>query len=189
MDRQQVNEKLKLLHDELNQVELPDSNQQEILKKVASEIQDILARQEDWVEHNSGLTRAGESGGSANRSFSPRSNSADETSRLINWLTWRFRRSVRRQRLTINQLLLLNNCHRTSGLPSHLGRTLLSILWTIFVILVVLWLFGFWIRCWWRYQPDSSLAGRGCDCIDIQLARWPTHCLEKDSSLRYRGIH
>ena len=46
MDRQQVHEKLKLLHDELDQVELPDSNQREILKKVASEIQDMLARQE-----------------------------------------------------------------------------------------------------------------------------------------------
>ena len=56
MDRQQVHEKLKLLHDELDLAELPDSNQREILKKVASEIRDILARQEDGVDHNSGLT-------------------------------------------------------------------------------------------------------------------------------------
>ncbi len=55
MDRQQVREKLKLLHDELDQVELPDSNQREILKKVASEIQDMLARQEEGIEHYSGL--------------------------------------------------------------------------------------------------------------------------------------
>ena len=56
MDRQQVREKLKLLHDELDQVELPDSNQREILKKVASEIQDMLARQEVGVDHYVGLS-------------------------------------------------------------------------------------------------------------------------------------
>ena len=55
MDRQQVHEKLKLLHDELDQVELPDSNQREILKKVASEIQNMLARQELEVDHYGGL--------------------------------------------------------------------------------------------------------------------------------------
>lgn len=56
MDRQQVHDKLKLLHAELDQVELPDSNQREILKKVASEIQEMLARQEEGMEHNGGLT-------------------------------------------------------------------------------------------------------------------------------------
>ena len=40
---------------------------------------------------------------------------------------------------------------------------------------------GFWIRCRRRYQPYSSLAGFGCDCIDLQLARWSTHRLEKGS--------
>ena len=55
MDRQQVHEKLKLLHDELDQVELPDSNQREILKKVASEIQDMLARQEVREDRYVGL--------------------------------------------------------------------------------------------------------------------------------------
>jgi hypothetical protein len=57
MDRQQVHEKLKLLHDELDQVELPDSNQREILKKVASEIQDMLARQEVGMDHYGGLSK------------------------------------------------------------------------------------------------------------------------------------
>lgn len=55
MDEQQLHEKLKLIHDELDQVELPDSNKREILKKVASEIQDILSRQEDGVERYGGL--------------------------------------------------------------------------------------------------------------------------------------
>lgn len=55
MDKQQLHEKLKLLHDELEQMEFPDSNQREILKKVASEIQDMLARQEEGMEHYSGL--------------------------------------------------------------------------------------------------------------------------------------
>jgi hypothetical protein len=39
---------------------------------------------------------------------------------------------------------------------------------------------GFSIRYRWRYQPDSSLAGRSCDRIDIQLDQWPTHCLNPD---------
>lgn len=56
MDKQQVHEKLKRLHDELDQVELPDSNPREILKKVAGEIQDMLGRQEEGLEHNGGLT-------------------------------------------------------------------------------------------------------------------------------------
>lgn len=55
MDTEQLHEKLKQLHDELDQVELPNSNRQEILKKVASDIQDMLARQEEGVEHYGGL--------------------------------------------------------------------------------------------------------------------------------------
>lgn len=55
MDKQQLHEKLKLLHDELDQMEFPDSNQREILKKVASEIHDMLARQEEGMKHYSGL--------------------------------------------------------------------------------------------------------------------------------------
>ena len=54
MDRQQVHETLKRLHDELDQMELPDSNQREILEKVAGEIQDMLARQEE-MEHTGSL--------------------------------------------------------------------------------------------------------------------------------------
>ena len=55
MNTQQLHEKLKLLHDELDQVEVPESNQREILKKVAREIQDMLARQEEGTEHYGGL--------------------------------------------------------------------------------------------------------------------------------------
>ena len=55
MDTQQLHEKLKLLHDELDQVEFPDSNQREVLKKVAIEIQDMLAQQEGGMEHYRGL--------------------------------------------------------------------------------------------------------------------------------------
>ena len=57
MDRQQVHEKLKRLHEELNQVELPDSNQREILMKVASEIQQMLTLVEEGTERRSGLTK------------------------------------------------------------------------------------------------------------------------------------
>ena len=55
MTAQQLHEKLKLLHDELDQVEFTDSNQREILKKVASEIQDMLARPEEGIQHYRGL--------------------------------------------------------------------------------------------------------------------------------------
>jgi hypothetical protein len=56
MNTQQLHEKLKLLHNELDQMELPDSNQREILKKVASEVQDMLARQEVGMDRYSGLS-------------------------------------------------------------------------------------------------------------------------------------
>ncbi len=55
MDRQQLHEKLEQLHAELNQVESPNSNQREILQKVASDIQDLLARREEGAEHYGGL--------------------------------------------------------------------------------------------------------------------------------------
>jgi broad specificity phosphatase PhoE len=51
MDQQQLHEKLEQLHDELDKVECPDSNQREILEKVASDIQDLLARQAEGAEH------------------------------------------------------------------------------------------------------------------------------------------
>ena len=51
MDKQQLHEKLEQLHAELDQVESADSDQQEILRKVASDIQSLLARQEEGPEH------------------------------------------------------------------------------------------------------------------------------------------
>jgi hypothetical protein len=55
MDTKQLHEKLKQLHAELDQVECPDSNQREILQKVASDILDMLAKQEEGTEHYGGL--------------------------------------------------------------------------------------------------------------------------------------
>ena len=55
MDEQQLHEKLEQLHAELDRMECPDSNQREILQKVASDIQDMLARQEEGAEHYGGL--------------------------------------------------------------------------------------------------------------------------------------
>lgn len=49
--------------------------------------------------------------------------------------------------------------------------------------------FGFCIGYRRRHQPDSSLAGRGRDRIDIQLGHWQTHRLEKRSSLRSVRTH
>jgi len=51
MDKQQLHEKLQQLHAELDQVEGSEGNEREILQKVASEIQDLLARQEEGAEH------------------------------------------------------------------------------------------------------------------------------------------
>ena len=47
MDKQQLHEKVELLHAELDQLECPDSNQREILQKVASDVQNMLAQQEE----------------------------------------------------------------------------------------------------------------------------------------------
>ena len=51
MDKQQLHEKLQQLHAELDQVEGSEGNEREILQRVASEIQDLLARQEEGAEH------------------------------------------------------------------------------------------------------------------------------------------
>ena len=51
MDKQQLHEKLAQLHAELNQVEGADTDQQAILRKVASDIQNLLERQEEGAEH------------------------------------------------------------------------------------------------------------------------------------------
>ena len=50
MDKEQLHEKLQQVHAELDQVECSDSNQREILQKVASDIQDLLARQDEGSE-------------------------------------------------------------------------------------------------------------------------------------------
>lgn len=51
MDKQQLHEKLQQLHAELDQVECSEGNQREILQKAASDIQDLLAQQEESAEH------------------------------------------------------------------------------------------------------------------------------------------
>ena len=51
MDKQKLHEKLQQLHAELDQLECSDGNQREILQKVASDIQDLLARQEEGTDH------------------------------------------------------------------------------------------------------------------------------------------
>ncbi|HLO00659.1 MAG TPA: DUF4404 family protein [Pyrinomonadaceae bacterium] len=55
MDKQQLHEQLEQLHAALHQVDSADSNERQMLQKVASDIQDILARQEDQTEHYRGL--------------------------------------------------------------------------------------------------------------------------------------
>jgi broad specificity phosphatase PhoE len=50
MNKKQLHEKLQQLHAELDQVECSD-NQREILQKVASDIQILLARQDEGAEH------------------------------------------------------------------------------------------------------------------------------------------
>ncbi|HKO41857.1 MAG TPA: DUF4404 family protein [Pyrinomonadaceae bacterium] len=50
MNKKQLHEKLQQLHAELDQVECSD-NQREILQKVASDIQVLLARQDEGAEH------------------------------------------------------------------------------------------------------------------------------------------
>ena len=55
MDKQQLHEQLEQLHAALHQVDFSDSNEREILQKVTSDIQDILARQEEQTEHYRGL--------------------------------------------------------------------------------------------------------------------------------------
>lgn len=50
MNKKQLHEKLQQLHAELDQVECSD-NQRKILQKVASDIQVLLARQDEGAEH------------------------------------------------------------------------------------------------------------------------------------------
>ena len=70
MDKQQLHEQLEQLHAALHQVDFSDSNEREILQKVASNIQDILARQEEHTEHYRGLAERLERCSSTARGFS-----------------------------------------------------------------------------------------------------------------------
>jgi tRNA C32,U32 (ribose-2'-O)-methylase TrmJ len=55
MDKQQLHEQLEQLHAALHQADFSDNNEREILQKVVSDIQDILARQGDQTEDYRGL--------------------------------------------------------------------------------------------------------------------------------------
>jgi Domain of unknown function (DUF4404) len=55
MDKQQLHEQLEQLHAALHQVDFSDNNEREILQKLGSDIQEILARQEAPTEHYQGL--------------------------------------------------------------------------------------------------------------------------------------
>ena len=55
MDKQQLHEQLEQLHAELNRAESSDSNQQEILQKVANDIRKMLGHPEETPEHYGGL--------------------------------------------------------------------------------------------------------------------------------------
>jgi hypothetical protein len=55
MDKQQLHEQLEQLHAALHQADFSDNNERETLLKVAGDIQDVLAQQEDQTEHYRGL--------------------------------------------------------------------------------------------------------------------------------------
>jgi ribosomal protein L29 len=55
MNKQQLHEKLEQLHTELNRVESSDSNQREILQKVATDIQELLVQPGDTTDHYQGF--------------------------------------------------------------------------------------------------------------------------------------
>lgn len=55
MDKQQLHEQLEQLHAALHQADFSDNNERDMLQKVGSDIQDILARQGDQTEHYQGL--------------------------------------------------------------------------------------------------------------------------------------
>lgn len=55
MDKQQLREQLEQLHAELAQVETLDSAEAEMLKHLASDIREILEREENHPQHYSGL--------------------------------------------------------------------------------------------------------------------------------------
>jgi chromosome segregation ATPase len=55
MDRQELRKQLEQLHAELAQVETPDSTEAAMLQHLASDIREILEREEDHAQHYSGL--------------------------------------------------------------------------------------------------------------------------------------
>lgn len=55
MNKQELHEKLEQLHTELNRVESSDSNQREILQKVATDIQEMLVQSGETTEHYQGF--------------------------------------------------------------------------------------------------------------------------------------
>ena len=56
MDKEQLQERLEELHAELQQVETPDANQQELLRTVARDVQEVLEKEGDHPQHYSGLS-------------------------------------------------------------------------------------------------------------------------------------
>ncbi len=56
MDKQELHRQLEQLHAELQQVELPDSNERETLQKLAADIRKILEPKEDPTPHYGGLS-------------------------------------------------------------------------------------------------------------------------------------
>ena len=72
MDKQELHEKLERLHEELSRAESSDSSQREILQQVVTDIQKMLARQEETTEHYRGL------GGPCPKSLWPSPRLADD---------------------------------------------------------------------------------------------------------------
>ena len=55
MDKQKLRRQLEQLHAELQQVESRDSNEREMLQKLAKDVREILERGEEHTQHYSGL--------------------------------------------------------------------------------------------------------------------------------------
>jgi len=80
MNKQQLHEQLEQLRAALHQMDSPDSTERDILQKVVSDIQDILARPEGHAEHYRGLNERLKDCRCATRGLPSGSNSADEAS-------------------------------------------------------------------------------------------------------------
>jgi septation ring formation regulator EzrA len=55
MDKEQLRKQLELLHAELAQVKTLDSTEAEMLRHLASDIREVLEREENQAQHYSGL--------------------------------------------------------------------------------------------------------------------------------------